>query len=679
MFGIPNSALLAVGGIVVAIIVRRRLRRRHAAGGAGLPDVTPATKFWMLYCLIRFRISWGVHNCKRDPVDTVKANPGVDPEVVEGVRKNGKFIAADAVASQIQDGEVVFTAGFPSSERVSIFHWAVGERFKTTGHPCNLTWMSTSGQGTRGKVPGSADELAAQGNLKQYITGHVETVKGLLKAASRPDVAAQLPMFHLPQGILAYLVRAQSEGKPSIDSPVGIGTCFDPSVEGAHGGFLNDAAKKLGAVYIERLADVEPGSNRPLLRYRIPLIQTVLFHARYADTEGNIYLDKNTTITETRSAIAAAKKNQSLGHYAKAKVFASVNFVRTRASDTEIAELKNLGLFISKDEIDGVVIFNDGAQRDTFGIRDELSIRHDKSKETLVSVYQSLKFVNKLLKITPKREPVEFALGRLAAHVFCTTFSAGLPREKNLGCIGVGLPEEACQYLFARHICPEQVTLSTETGTIGGLPGAGIFFGNAIHPDRLIESIDIFKLWETNLNTCLLGAIEVDSHGNVNVSKKGPKTADFVGAGGFANIVTYAKNIVIVTRWVTGSKAVHISSKTGHVSINYAKVRGPKFVGKIREITFCADEAIRRGATVTYCTEVAVFRKTKDNLKGLELVEVAPGIDIDRDIIQVAKVCTFIIPAAWKVGATAENPYPGAQVIKRSILTGNDFHLALPA
>ena len=200
----------------------------------------------------------------------------------------------------------------------------------------------------------------------------------------------------------------------------------------------------------------------------------------------------------------------------------------------------------------------------------------------------------------------------------------------------------------------KEITFTTEGGAYGGLPAAGVYFGAAISPQRLLRTAEMFHLYKDKLETTVLGFLQVDSEGNVNVSHRGPKMINFVGPGGFTYIVEYAKTIIFVGNLM--DKAQY-NLKGGRVSIK--KPGTPKFVDKVDKITFNAQEALKAGKLVLYVTTVGVFKLTED---GLELIQLMPGIDIKKDILKTSSA-RFVIPKRSVPNVAPE------------IVSGNGFEL----
>ena len=234
------------------------------------------TKASLVLHVLRWRRSWS----KRDTHFrfTVPGNP--------------KFMGSRDAVQLIHDGDVIATSGIGGNQPISLLYWAIREVFEETGHPANLTLLCTGGQGGRGKVPGSPEELGKEGLCTRLIAGHQETFKSLLKLAA----AGKLEIQCLPQGEVAFLMEAQGRGEDSILTSTGVGTFLDPRVgPGSH--IFDPKAEQLITVEGDQL------------RYRAPKIGVAMFSAPAADREGNIYLDNASVIAETFDIIRAARKN----------------------------------------------------------------------------------------------------------------------------------------------------------------------------------------------------------------------------------------------------------------------------------------------------------------------------------------------------------------------------------
>jgi len=561
------------------------------------------TKAYLLQHLIRWRLTWDKRNTRYR--FTVPGNP--------------RFMSARDAVNLIQDGDVLATSGIAGNQRMSAMIWALRELFDETGHPRNLTVFNTSGQGARGKVPGSIEDLGVEGLLTRLITGHVETVKAQLRLAA----AGKMEIQCLPQGEVTFLMEAQGRGEDSILTRTGIGTFVDPRVgPGSH--IFDPKAEQLISVEGEQL------------RYRAPKIRVAVFGAPAADRAGNLYLDNATIIGETLDIVRAARKNGG-------KVIANVGCIVENGAGKVV---------IPAEDVDAIVYDPDCEQTFTVKHRKYWNLFTTHSSMPVEEAISRLRFINHVLHITPRRTPIDFALARLAAQTFAENARRGI----NVN-IGVGLPEEACRMLFEAGLLQE-VTVFTESGVIGGLPAPGVFFGAAACPKKMVRSAEVFRLCGSQLDVTMLGVLEADSEGNVNVSKRGEGPKNYVGPGGFIDITTGARMIIFVTSWMAHAD---IRIEAGRIRI--IKPGEPKFVDKVSEITFSGKQAVKAGKKVFYVTTVGVFQLTD---RGVELVLVMPGIDIQKDIL-AASPMRIVLPPSGQV-----------PVADASIVTGTGFRLAFP-
>lgn len=539
-----------------------------------------------------------------------------DLDWVEPSFDHPKFISAREAVSLIGDGKVCFTSGMAGNGRCSIFYWGIRERFLRTGHPRDLTWISVGAQGSRGKVPGTAEELALPGLVTMYIAGHLETLKANLALAEQ----GHCELHNLPQGQMGRILMAQAQGDDFVLSTVGLRTYLDPAY--GHGTLVANTGT---GNFVEREGD--------LLRYRLPKVEVAMFNAPYADREGNIYMRHAATLTEVRESALAARRNRGL-------VMAAV---------ADIVEKDEKSIFLRADQVDRIVVNPYNEQTGSIMQRKYWPMFTTESKMKAVDAVAQLKFINETVKITPDRGPVESALARLGARTFTR-----LSHEGAYVNIGVGLPEEVSRLIFSAGMT-DDVTFLTETGVVGGLPTPGIFFGAAVNPKRMVSSVEVFELCKRELDTTILGLLEVDSDGNVNVSKRGEGPRNYVGCGGLPDLTDSARNILFVGSWMANAR---MSIDGGRLRID--KPGAMKFKERVDEVTFSGQQALEQGKNVWYATNVGLFHLTH---KGMELVEIMPGIDLHRDILDVCRM-KIVVP-------TGDLPIVGDDV-----LTGNGFHLS---
>jgi propionate CoA-transferase len=267
----------------------------------------------------------------------------------------------------------------------------------------------------------------------------------------------------------------------------------------------------------------------------------------------------------------------------------------------------------------------------------------------VTSAMKRMKALNDLLKLDPARGPVEDALARA-----CATLFTGVAHPGAKVCIGYGLPQEVGRLVRAGGL-GKDVTFLIETGVYGGTPAPGAFFGMGIAPEKLMTSAEMFQYCRENLDVTLLGILQADAEGNVNVSRKAPGAKAYIGPGGFIDLVTSAKNIVFVGAWMARAD---MAVEGGRLAIRKPGI--PKFVAKVDEVTFSGRDALAAGKNVFYMTSVGCFRLTPG---GLELFQVAPGVDPKRDIVDACPDARIRLPEG------------GVATWDRSVMTGEGFGL----
>ena len=189
--------------------------------------------------------------------------------------------------------------------------------------------------------------------------------------------------------------------------------------------------------------------------------------------------------------------------------------------------------------------------------------------------------------------------------------------------LGIGMPEGVAAVAAEEGL--EGMVLTTEVGGIGGVPAGGKDFGAATNVDCILEQPAQFDFYDGGgLDQAYLGLAECDARGNINVSRFGPKIA---GCGGFINITQNTPKVFFCGTFTTGGLKVRVEDGQVHID---QEGRQKKFLGQVEQVTFSGDMAVKNGQQVSYLTERCVFVLRPD---GLHLTEIAPGIDLQRDIL----------------------------------------------
>jgi propionate CoA-transferase len=479
--------------------------------------------------------------------------------------------AAEAIAI-LRDGDTLCCSGFGSNGVPVELILALEKRFLETGSPQNLTLLFGGGPGDG--ATGGANHLAHEGMLKRVIGGHY----GLVPQIGKLALASKVEAYNLPLGVISHMYRDIGCGLPGTVSKVGLGTFVDPRLEGG----------KIGSKTSEDLVSVVQLGGKELLYYKTMPISVAFIRGTSADAEGNITMERE-TLTQDALAIATATKNS--GGF----VIAQVERIAERGS-LNPRRVKVPGILV-----DCVVV----AQPENHPQNLNGSYNPAFSAEVRVP----------LDAMEPMPLDERKVIARRAAFELLPNSVVNL---------GIGMPEGVAAVANEEKIL-KYMTLTAEPGVIGGMPASGVNFGAATNPDAVIDMNQQFDFYDGGgLDLACLGLAECDPAGSINVSRFGPKLA---GAGGFINITQNSRTVVFVGTFTAGG--LKIAVEGGQLKI-LQEGRARKFVNKIEQVTFSGPYAASTGQNVLYVTERCVFKLTA---QGLELTEVAPGVDIERDIL----------------------------------------------
>ncbi len=489
--------------------------------------------------------------------------------------KKGKIVAAEEAVSIIRDGDTVVTGGFVGAGFAEEIAVQLEDHFLRTGRPRDLTLIYPAGQGD-GKSKG-LNRLAHEGLVKRVIGGHI----GLAPKLQELIRANKILAYNFPQGVVSQLLRDIAANKPGTISSVGLGTFIDPRLEA---GKLNEITRSEGDDLIEL---IRVRGKEYLLYHAFP-INIAILRGTTADSDGNITMEKEALTLDALSMAMAAKNSNG---------FVIVQVERTADRGTLNArQVKIPGILT-----DCVVVAKPEFHWQTYAEHYNPSY----SSEVRIAMHDLPQMETNERKIIARRAAFEL-------------------RPNSVVNLGIGMPEGVAQIANEERVI-EFLTLTAEPGVIGGVPNGGLNFGTGTNIDALIDQPYQFDFYDGGgLDIAFLGAAQVDGDGNVNVSKFGRK---FVGPGGFINISQNSKKVIFLGTFTVGGLDVSITDDG--IRIN-REGKGLKFVDRVEQKTFSGKYATMRQHPVLYITERCVFSLRED---GMELVEIAPGIDLERDIL----------------------------------------------
>ncbi|MFO1298806.1 MAG: malonate decarboxylase subunit alpha [Burkholderiaceae bacterium] len=509
-----------------------------------------------------------------------------------------KRVGVDDAVALIPNGATLACAGFVGVGHAEAVTAAIEHHFLAHGTPSQLTLVYSAGQGDR--ADRGVNHFGHEGLTRRIVGGHWRSAPKL----SRLALENRCEAWNLPQGVITHLYRAIAGGKPGVITKIGLHTFVDPR----HGG------GKLNARTTADLVDLLEIDGEEWLRYRPMRIDVALIRATTSDARGNLTTEHEPFHHEMLAIAQAAHNSGGI-------VIAQVKRVVDAHDDPQRVRVPGI-------VVDYVVEVGEDADHHsmTFGEYLNLDYMRAAPREAAGGAAAA----------TAKLAPAALDARRIVQRRALLELAAHRPRVVNLG---VGMP--AGVGAVAREEGVGGFVLTVESGPIGGTPADGLSFGASEFPEAIVDEPAQFDFYDGGgIDMAFLGLAEFDGHGNVNVSLFGEGEHRLLaGVGGFVNITQSTRRLVFMGPLTAGG--LQVEAGDGRLRI-VREGRSRKLVPRVGHLSFNGEYASRQGADVLYVTERAVFRLVDGQLV---LVEIAPGIGLQRDVLAHCGAPVAVSPA----------------------------------
>lgn len=497
-----------------------------------------------------------------------------------------KIMSMDDAISLVKDGDTIWINSFAAVASPVNLNLALTKRFRATGHPRHLSVYSPFSF-SDWKTDSDVEGYICEGGADRVVVGFF----GSLKRTCQCIMNNEIEGYNLPGGVMSHMIRAGATGWENLFSKIGLNLYVDPAKFDQYK--LNERSRE------ELVRHVTSASGSEGLLYKIPKVDIAFLKATYSDERGNISFQNEAGCIDALSVAQATHRNGG-------KVIVQVMRLVNRHMPPRAVE-------VPAALVDAVVVCPEQQQLTTLdGYYDYICGKYVPSGNILKACREEIR---DRIGATSARNQLHTAIAKRAYREM---------REGQIINIGIGIPELIAEEVLA-HDQLDEIHLSVEAGQTGGFPLGGKGFGCSIGPDTILDMARQFDFYEGGgLDACFVGALQIDSHGNVNGHYTKGKLS---GIGGLANISQATKKVCFCCTF--NAKGLRGSFDGRSVMID-EEGRIPKLVQDVDAVSFSAENARANHQEVMYITERCVFVLGE---KGLKLTEVAPGIDIQKDVL----------------------------------------------
>ncbi|MGE1062159.1 hypothetical protein NXG27_05930 [Megasphaera paucivorans] len=489
-----------------------------------------------------------------------------------------KVISSLQVAQLIEDGATVGVGGFGSYSAPDEILQGIEKNYQINSHPGKLTIFSSVCSGNNTTADIGHNRLTPIGLVDTVIAAHFKNADKLYQLVGENKIAG----FTLPLGTIVDLLRSAVANQPGVITRIGLNTYVDPR-QGTCA--VNEKARQQQR---DLVSVVEINDNKYLFYKTIPL-NACIIRGTYADEQGNISFEHE-GIQELQFLMALAAHNNN------GIVIVQVENIVQNGS----IPARKIGIHHSI--VDYVVIAKPENHFQSYAVN---------------SYHPELSGELRIPQVALK--PMDFNIRKIIARRGVLEL-----QPNSVINLGIGIPSGVGSIANEEGIATKTI-LSLESGPLGGVPAEGTGFGGSANFEAMYALADNLKYYDGGgLDMAFLGLAEVDQNGDVNVSHFGRGCA---GPGGFIDITQNTSQVYFMGTFTVTRPRLEINNE--QLSIQ-EDGQGIKFVKKVQEVTFSADYARKYNRKILYITERAVFRLTEH---GIMLIEIAPGIDLQQDIL----------------------------------------------